>query len=322
MTQVVELTAPGGVNNLSLLTRDPGDPGPGEIRLRQTGAGVNFIDIYQRKGIYPLPMPAVLGVEGAGVVEAIGADVTDVAVGDRVGYAGIVGGYAEARLLPAWRATKLPDNFSDTLAASSLLRACTAHMLLCKVHAVTPGSTILSHAGAGGLSSIVIPWAKRLGARIIATASTEEKAERALAHGADKVIVGRDADIAGEVREWTDGRGVDFTIDGIGEPTFRASLEATAKFGTFASVGQAGGVLTSLSAKDFGPQRSLGFHTPSVMAYLSDQTRYKAVAKEAVEALLAGLQMPGGPQFPLSDAGIAQSSLESGTTTGTPLLVI
>ena len=322
MAQVVELIAPGGVDNLSLRSRDPGDPGPGEIRLRQTGAGVNFIDIYQRKGIYPLPMPAVLGVEGAGVVEAIGADVTDVAVGDRVGYAGIVGGYAEARLLPAWRATKLPDDLSDVLAASSLLRACTAQMLLRKVHPVMPGTTILFHAGAGGLASVVMPWARRLGARIIATTSTEEKAERALAYGADKVIVGRNADIAGEVRAWTDGRGVDFTIDGIGEPTFRASLEATAKFGTFASVGQAGGGLTSLSAKDFGPQRSIGFHTPSVMAYLADRTRYRAVAKEAIEALRTCPQLPRGPQYPLSDAATAHSSLENGTTTGTPLLVI
>lgn len=323
MTQVVELSAPGGVQNLSLVSRDPGDPGPGAIRLRQTGAGVNFIDIYQRKGIYPLPMPAVLGVEGAGVVEAVGEGVTHIAVGDRIGYAGIVGGYAEARLLPAWRAIKLPDALPDTLVAGSLLRACTAHMLLHKVHPVTPQTTILIHAGAGGLASIVIPWARRLGARIIATASTAAKAERALAHGAEKVIVGRNAEIARDVREWTDGNGVDFTIDGIGEPTFRASLETTAKFGTFASVGQAGGELTSLSAKDLGPQRSLAFHTPSVMAYLADPVRYEAVAREAIQALQAGPQMPQqGPHFPLSDAWVAQSSLENGTTTGTPLIVI
>ncbi|RLQ88879.1 quinone oxidoreductase family protein [Notoacmeibacter ruber] len=322
MTRVVELSATGSVQNLSFVSRDPGRPGPGEIRLRQFGAGVNFIDIYQRKGIYPLPMPAVLGVEGAGVVEAVGEGVIHLSVGDRVGYAGIVGGYAETRLLPAWRATKLPDDFSDALAASGLLRACTAHMLLHKVHEVTPGTTVLIHAGAGGLASIVIPWAKRLGAHIIATASTEAKAERALAHGAEKVIIGRDAAIATEVREWTDGRGVDFTIDGIGEPTFRASLEATAKFGTFASVGQAGGELTSLSAKDFGPRTSLAFYTPSVMAYLADAARYEAVVKEAIQALRAGPQTPQGPHFPLSDASAAQSSLENGTTTGTPLLVI
>jgi NADPH2:quinone reductase len=322
MTQIIELSTPGGVKNLSLVSRDPGVPGSGEIRLRQTGAGVNFIDIYQRKGIYPLAMPAVPGVEGAGVVEAIGADVTHVTVGDRVAYAGIVGGYAEARILPAWRAVKLPDNLSDALVASSLLRACTAHMLLCKVHEITPGTTILIHAGAGGLASIVMPWARRLGARIIATASTEAKAERSLAQGAEKVIVGRDAEIAKEVRDWTDGRGVDFTIDGIGEPTFRASLEATAKFGTFASVGQAGGGLTSLSATDFGPQRSLAFHTPSVMAYLSEPVRYEAVIKEALEALQAGARTSKGPQFPLSDASVAQSSLENSTTIGTPLLVI
>ena len=322
MTRIVALSAPGGVQNLSLVSRDPGNPDSGEIRLRQTSAGVNFIDIYHRKGLYPLAMPAVLGVEGAGIVEAVGDGVTQVAVGDRVGYAGIVGGYAEARLLPAWRAIKLPDDVSDALAASSLLRACTAHMLLCKVHPVTPGTTILIHAGAGGLASIVIPWAKRLGARIIATASTEAKAEYALAHGADKVIIGRNADIAREAREWTDGQGVDFTIDGIGEPTFRASLEATAKFGTFASIGQAGGALTSLSAADLTPVRSVAFHTPSVMAYLADSGRYEMVAKEALQSLQAGPRTRLGPQFPLSDAGSAQSSLETGGTIGTPLLVI
>ena len=322
MTHVVELSAPGGVQNLSFVSRDIGNPGPGEIRLRQTGAGVNFIDIYQRKGIYPLSMPAILGVEGAGVVEAVGKCVAQIAVGDRIGYAGAVGGYAEARLLPAWRAMKLPNDVSNALAASSLLRACTAHMLLHKVHQVTPGTTILIHAGAGGLASIVIPWAKRLRARIMATASTEAKAELALAHGADQVVIGRNADIAVEARKWTDGQGVDFTVDGIGEPTFRASLEATAKFGTFASVGQAGGELGSLSASDLGPQRSLAFHMPSVMAYLADPARYEKVATEALAALSAGPREPEGPQFALSDASAAQSSLENGATTGTPFLVI
>lgn len=322
MTRIIELSGPGGVQNLSLVSRDPGNPGPGEIRLRQTGAGVNFIDIYHRKGIYPLPMPAVLGVEGAGVVEAVGEGVDHVAVGDRVGYAGAVGGYAEARLLPAWRAIKLSEDVSDALAASSLLRAFTAHMLLYKVHKVTPGTTILIHAGAGGLASVVMPWAKRLGARIIATVSTEAKAEHALAHGADEIIIGRNAEIAKRAREWTDGRGIDFTIDGIGEPTFKASLDATAKFGTFASIGQAGGAIRSLSAADLSPQRSLAFHTPSVMAYLAEPARYEMVAKAVMDSLSIGPQSPPGPQFPLTDAGAAQSSLEAGGTTGTPLLVI
>ncbi|WP_206078488.1 zinc-binding dehydrogenase [Poseidonocella sp. HB161398] len=187
---------------------------------------------------------------------------------------------------------------------------------------MTPGTTILIHAGAGGLASIVIPWAKRLRARIMATASTDAKAEFALAHGADQVVIGRNADIAGEARKWTDGQGVDFTIDGIGEPTFRASLEATAKFGTFASVGQAGGELGSLSAKDLGPQRSLAFHMPSVMAYLADPARYERVATEAMTALSAGPGRPEGPQFALSDASAAHTFLENGATTGTPLLAI
>ncbi|MCA0851443.1 quinone oxidoreductase family protein [Salipiger thiooxidans] len=322
MTRMIELSSPGGVENLRVSSHDPGDPRPDEIRLRQTGAGVNFIDIYQRKGLYPLPMPAVLGVEGAGIVEAIGDGVSHLRVGDRVGYAGIVGGYAEVRLLPAWRAVKLPSDIPDDLAASSLLRASTAHMLLHKVHAVSDGTSILIHAGAGGLASIVIPWARRLGARIIATASTEAKAEEAKAHGAERVIIGRNAAIARDVREWTEGRGVDLTIDGIGEPTFRESLEATAQFGTLASVGQAGGALASLSVADLTPQRSIGFHVPSVMAYLADRFRYEKVANETIAALRAGPRRQAGPQFALSDARAAQASLENGATTGTPLLVI
>ncbi|WP_318246656.1 quinone oxidoreductase [Alloyangia pacifica] len=320
MTRMIELSAPGGVENLRVSSRDPGDPGPDEIRLRQTGAGVNFIDIYQRKGLYPLPMPAVLGVEGAGIVEAIGDGVTHLRIGDRVGYAGEVGGYAEVRLLPAWRALKLPAAVPDDVAASSLLRASTAHMLLHKVHTVTEGTSILIHAGAGGLASIVIPWARRLGARIIATASKEAKAEQAEAHGAEKVIIGRNAAIARDVLEWNEGRGVDLTIDGIGEPTFRESLEATAQFGTLASVGQAGGALTSLSAADLTPQRSIAFHAPSVMAYLADRSRYERISDEVLQSLRFASQT--GPKFPLVDAAAAQLALENGLTTGAPLLVI
>ncbi|SFO75724.1 NADPH2:quinone reductase [Cohaesibacter marisflavi] len=322
MNKVIELSGPGAVKNLSLVVRDPGMPRHGEIRLRQTFAGVNFIDIYQRKGIYPLPMPAILGVEGVGVVEEIGDGVSHLAVGDRVGYAGVVGGYAEARILPAWRAIKLPADISDSHAAGSLLRAFTAHMLLFRVHAVSLGTKILIHAGAGGLASIVVPWAKLLGARVIATASSDEKAQIAFGYGADTVIIGRDADIAKAVLDWTDGEGVDFTIDGIGEPTFRASLEATKKFGTFASIGQAGGALTSLTATDLSPLRSLAFHAPSVMAYLSDPVRYNAVTPVMIHALKASTEIPREILYPLSDAGAAQTALENGRTTGIPLLVI
>ncbi len=255
-------------------------------------------------------------------MEAIGEDVFHVSVGDRVGYAGLVGGYAQARLLPAWRAIPLPEGISSALAASSLLRAFTAHMLLHKVHNVTQGTTILMHAGAGGLASILMPWAKKLGARIIATASTEEKAEQALMKGAEKVITGRNAKIAKVVRDWTGDKGVDFTIDGIGEPTLQESLNATAKFGTVASIGQAGGALMSLSASSLGPMRSLAFHTPSVMAYLEDPTRYKMVAKEVLQVLKVTPATSVASHFPLADAGAAQTALEAGRTTGTPLLVI
>ncbi|MFV0411552.1 MAG: quinone oxidoreductase family protein [Paracoccus sp. (in: a-proteobacteria)] len=305
MTLAVELSAPGGVENLSVISRKLEDPGKGEIRIRQEGAGVNFIDIYQRTGLYPLPLPAILGVEGAGVIEAVGEGVAGLSVGDRVGYAGVVGGYAEARLLPAWRAIALPGGLFFEHAAASLLRAFTAHMLLRRVYPVGPGSTLLVHAGAGGLASLLIPWARRLGARVLATASSETKAARAIAHGAERVIVGRGADIAGAARDWTGGRGVDFTIDGIGGPTYQASLDATAKFGMFASIGQAAGAIADVSASDFGPGRSLAFSRPSVMAYLSDPATYRAAVPEVLQAVQAAA-MTDAPRFPLIAAAEAR----------------
>ena len=321
MTFCIELTAPGGVENLSLVRKRVGAPGFGEIRMRQRTAGVNFIDIYQRTGLYPLPLPAILGVEGVGEVEAIGEGVEGISVGDRVGYAGIPGGYAQRRLLPAWRAIPLPQTLPDAVAASGLLRAFTAHMLLKTTYNVTDGTNLLIHAGAGGLSSLVIPWAKRMGARVMTTTSSEAKAARAIKNGADQVIVGRNADIAKEVLAWTEGRGADYVIDGIGGPTFFASLNATAKFGMVASVGQAGGPIAPVCVEDLGPMRSLSFSRPSVMAYLANQARYKAVMPEIVEALSIGDGQFVGPQFDLKEAAAAQAALEDGTTMGAPVLL-
>ncbi|MGD9916692.1 MAG: quinone oxidoreductase [Paenirhodobacter sp.] len=322
MSLTIELSAPGGIENLSATRRDPGEPGPGEIRLRQLGAGVNFIDIYQRTGLYPLPMPAILGVEGAGVIEALGPDVEGLAVGERVAYAGIPGGYAEVRLLPAWRAIPLPDALPTEIAASSLLRAFTAHMLLQRVYPVKHGTTILVHAGAGGLASLVIPWARQLGARVISTASSEEKADLSRRYGAERVIVGRNADIAQTVRDWTDGKGAEFTIDGIGGPTLEASLNATAKFGMIASVGQAGGPAGPITLDSLGPLRSLALARPSVMAYLADPATYKAAAPDVLRALQRPSAVAPGPRFPLTEAAAAQHALETGATSGVPLLVI
>lgn len=322
MNLTIELSAPGGIENLCARSRDPGDPGPGEIRLRQHGAGVNFIDIYHRTGLYPLPAPAIPGVEGAGEVEAVGENVKGLAVGDHVAYAGIPGGYAGRRLLPAWRAIKLPPALSTEIAASSLLRAFTAHMLLLRVFPVTQGTTLLVHAGAGGLASLLIPWARQLGAQVFATASSDAKAERARCHGAEQVIVGRNADIAKAVREWTGGKGVDFTIDGIGGPTFEASLNATAKFGMVASIGQAGGPIGSITLDSIGPLRSLALSRPSVMAYLADPATYMAAATEVLNVLQRHPPAPDGPRFPLAKAAAAQHALETGATSGTPLLLI
>jgi NADPH:quinone reductase len=211
MDIAVTLTATGGIDQLKVLERAPQTPGRKEIRIRHEAIGVNFLDIYHRKGIYPLPSyPAVLGAEGAGVVEAIGPEVANLVLGDRVAYAGApVGAYASTRLLPAERAIKLPDGVASRTAAASTLKGVTAYMLLNRTYAVKPGTTILVHAAAGGLGAILVRWAKHLGATVIGTVSSQAKATLARSHGADHLVVGRDADLVGEVMNLTAGRGVD-----------------------------------------------------------------------------------------------------------------
>ena len=215
MNTVVTITEPGNNDVLRVESRAVEKPAAGQLLIRQEAIGVNFIDIYHRKGIYPLPAyPAIPGVEGAGVVEAVGDGVEGWSAGDRVVYTGVVGAYAERRLIPAARALHLPDAISAKAAAASLLKAMTVHMLTTQTWPVGPGTTVLVPAAAGGLGSLIVRQAKRLGATVIATVGSPEKEAATRADGADHVIIGRDADIAAEVKRITDGRGVDVAYDG------------------------------------------------------------------------------------------------------------
>lgn len=216
MSYAIQFAQTGEADVLQKVNVEPEDPGADQIRIRHSAIGLNFVDVYHRQGIYPLPLPAVPGVEGAGVVEAVGEGVTNVTVGDRIAYAGVVGAYAETRLLPAWRVVKLPDSLDFDLAGSTLLRGLTAFMLLHKVYPVSAGMVILVHAAAGGLGTILVRWAKSLGVEVIGTVSSLEKAQLARQAGADHVIVGRDVDLAVEVGKLTGGQGVHLAIDGIG----------------------------------------------------------------------------------------------------------
>ncbi len=321
MDTAVRLSAPGGVERLQAIDWPPQEPGPGEIRVRHAAIGLNFIDIYHRTGLYPLPSPSIPGVEGAGVVEAVGDGVTGLTVGDRVAYAGAVGGYATTRTLPAWRAVPLPAEVSTECAAASMLRGLTAHLLLTRTYPVASGSTLLVHAAAGGLGTILTRWAKHLGAAVIGTAGSDEKAALARANGADQVIVGRDADIVAEVATLTAGRGVDFAIDGIGGTMLARTLACVRRFGTVASIGQAAGPIPLMMVEDLGPIRSLTLARPSVMAYSTERDTYPEAMQAVLAMIRTGIAGGTGPIYPLADAAIAQADLEVGRIVGSAILV-
>lgn len=321
MATVVRVKAPGGAENLELAGVELAAPAPDEIRLRQTAIGVNFIDIYQRSGLYPLP-GGIPGVEAVGIVTAAGADVTDVAVGDRIAYAGApVGAYASERNLPAWRAIKLQPALSDESVASVFVKGITAFMLLNRVYPVQAGTKVLVHSAAGGLGQILTRWASRRGASVIGTVGSDAKAELARAAGAHHVIVGRDADFAQAVARLTDGRGVDVAYDGIGGTTLAKTLACVRPFGVVASIGQSAGPIPKLEVEEIGPRRSLSLARPSVMAFMNEREDYR-LAAAAVLTALAEHELAGvGTAYALADAARAHRDLESGRSRGALYLV-
>ena len=321
MEEKVELSAIGGVENLRVVECPILEPGPQEVRIRHRGIGVNFIDIYLRSGRYPIALPAVLGVEGAGIVEAVGAEVEGTQPGDAIVYAGVPGAYASTRLLPAWRAVKLPANVSMEQAAASFLRGLTVHMLLNRIFQVQGGETLLVHAAAGGLGSALTRWAKQLGCIVIGTVGSPEKMEVARVAGADHVIVGRNSDFVSDVEELTHGAGVDFAVDGIGGEVLSKTFRCVRRFGTVASVGQTVGTIPPISVEELGPVRALSLARPSVMAYTAERETYLTAAGAVIAAMQSGV-LPGPSQrFTLREAAEAQRALETGMTKGSLLLL-
>jgi len=323
MTLVMQIRQPGGPGAIEAVEVSLPDPGPGEIRIRQTAIGVNFVDIYQRRGLYALPaLPGILGVEAAGRIESVGAGVEGLRSGQRIAYAGTLGGaYAEARNIPAWRAIVLPDNLPDATAAVAFARGITAEMLMGTVYPVERGTKMLVHAAAGGLGSLLVAWAKRRGATVIGTVSTEAKAAIARSAGVDELVVGRDADFVAAVTDWTAGHGVDVAYDGIGGPTLLKTLACVRPFGTVASIGEAGGPIPPIPVGEIGPRRSLNFARPSVMRYMTDPENYRRGATAVLASLEDGLLPLLGQRYALKDAAKAQAELEAGSTTGAPILV-
>jgi NADPH2:quinone reductase len=323
MTKAIRIHQPGGPEALRLDDIELPPPGPREVRLRHTAIGLNYVDIYQRSGLYPVPaLPATLGVEAAGTVEAVGAEVSEFRPGDRVAYAGHpVGAYAEARLIPAARLIRLPATLAERTIAASLMRGITAHMLLFRVAAVGPGNAVLIHAAAGGLGLILAQWAKRLGATVLGTVGSAAKAELARAHGVDHAILYRESDFVAEVKRVTQGAGVSVAYDGIGGDTLLRTLDCVRPFGTVASIGQTAGPIPPLDVTQLGPRRSLSLARPSVMAYSADPVAYAAAAQAVIAELEAGMKVEIGAEFPLAEAARAHHAMAARETVGSSILV-
>jgi NADPH2:quinone reductase len=323
MVKIARVRIAGGVEQFEIKDVELAPPAAGEIRICQSAIGVNFVDIYQRAGLYPMPSANIPGVEGVGVVAELGAEVTSVAVGDRIAYAGApVGAYASERNLPAWRAVKLPGTLSDEVVASSFVKGITAHMLLNRTYRVGRDTVLLVHSAAGGLGQLMTRWASHLGATVIGTVGSEAKAAIARRAGAQHVIVGRDADFAGIVGELTDKRGVDVAYDGVGGATLAKTLGCVRPFGVVASIGQAAGPIPPIEVGDLGPRRSLSLARPSVMAYLNETEAYHVAAKAVLAEIETGTLSVAGQSYPFSEVARVHADLEAGVTSGALFLTV
>jgi NADPH2:quinone reductase len=296
--------------------------GAGQILVRHEAVGLNYIDTYQRSGLYPIRFPAVLGMEAAGRVEAVGEGVDRFKVGDAVAYAGGAGAYGEFNAVPAARAVALPAAVSTRIAAAALLKGMTVEYLLCRCFPVRAGQSILVHAAAGGVGTILIQWAKAIGAHVIGTVGSEEKAAVASSYGCDEVILYRREDVAERVRALTGGEGVPVVYDSVGKDTFEASLGALARRGTLVSFGNASGAVTAISPLVLMQRGSLFFTRPTLMDYTASREDLELSAGALFAMLESGkVKVDIGQTFPLKDARAAHEALESRATVGASLLI-
>ncbi|TVR07886.1 MAG: quinone oxidoreductase [Salinarimonadaceae bacterium] len=300
-----------------------GDPGPGELRIRHTAIGVNFIDTYFRSGLYPsASMPFVLGAEGAGVVVAVGKDVAGFKEGDRVAYVASPGSYAEERLLAAASVVKTPDGVSDETAAAMMLKGMTAQYLLRRTYAVKPGDVVLFHAAAGGVGLIACQWAKHLGATVIGTVGSHDKGELAKAHGCDHVIYYRDEDFVERVNEITGGERCHVVYDGVGKATFPASLDCLRPFGLFASFGSSSGPVDAFNIGILAQKGSLFATRPTLFSHIAKRKDLEEVSGELFDVVASGaVKIPIHSRAPLADAVAVHRALEGRETTGSTIMI-
>ncbi|PRF81236.1 quinone oxidoreductase [Burkholderia multivorans] len=323
MPKAIRYDQPGGPDVMKWVDVEVGAPQAGEVRIKQHAVGLNYIDVYFRTGLYPQPLPGGLGMEAAGEVTAVGEGVSALKVGDRVAYvAQPPGAYAQERMLSAERVVKLPDGIGYDDAASVMLQGLTAHYLLRRTYPVKAGDTILIHAAAGGVGLLVCQWAKALGATVIGTVGSDEKAELAKAHGCDHPIVYTRENFTQRVKEITNGAGVPVVYDSIGKDTYIGSLDCLAPLGYFVSFGNASGPLPPIDSKEFSSRGSLFFTRPTLFSYIAKRADLESAAAELFDVILSGkVKTSINQRYPLAEVGRAHADLEARKTTGSTVLV-
>jgi len=323
MTHAIRIHKTGGPEVLQWDAVQVGKPAPGQVRLRQTACGLNYIDIYMREGIYPPGnLPAVLGMEAAGVVEELGEGVTEVKKGDRVAYPMLAGGYTEERLIDAHRLVKIPDSIDDKSAATMMLKGLTAHYLLFRTYPVKKGDTILVYAASGGVGLMLCQWAKHLGATVIGCVGSKEKARLANANGCDYLVFYREEDIAERVREITHGEGVPVVYDGMGQKTFEASLNCLRPFGVMASFGNITGQVEPFAPKILAAKGSLYVTRPTLATHIATRELLVEGAERLIDVVSKGIVKNNVNQsYALKDTAQAHRDIEARKTTGSTVLL-
>lgn len=323
MARTVVIAAHGGAEVMQIEDRPVGDPGPGQLRIRHHAVGLNFIDIYQRSGVYPLQLPAALGMEGAGVVEAVGEGVTHVKAGDRVAYASApTGAYCDARVMPAAQVCRLPDGISFEEGAAMMLKGLTVQYLFHRTLPLKAGDTVLFHAAAGGVGLIACQWAKSEGIRLIATAGSDAKCQLALEHGASAAINYRTEDFAAKARELTGGRGVDVVMDSVGASTFEGSLNALRPVGMLISFGNASGKVPPFDISILGAKGCLQITRPTLFSHISKHEDCQQMAAMLFDKVQSGaVKIRIDQRFKLADVVQAHRAMEARETTGASVLL-
>ena len=324
--RALQIDQPGGPEAMRLVSLPLGAPGPGEVCIRHRACGLNFIDVYQRSGLYPLPLPATLGMEGAGVVEAVGEGVLHLKAGDRAAYASTPpGSYAEARVMPAKCVVRLPDAIDFDTGAAMMLKGLTAQYLLrstLPAGGLQPGDFILFHAAAGGVGLIACQWAKALGLRFIGTAGSDEKCALATKHGAEHTINYRREDFAGRVKEITEGRGVKVVYDSVGKDTFEKSLDCLRPCGLMVSYGNASGKVPPVDVGLLAAKGSLYLTRPTLFPHLATRENTQAMADDLFQVVTSGkVHIPVERRYPLAEAAQAHRDMEARVTTGCSVLM-